>query len=1141
MLIDRLEERASTGSTESLLTWIDDGGKEEAELTAFRLLERVATLSGFLRGPCGLRPGDRALLIYPPSLAFVEAFIGCLYAGVIPVPCYPPDPRVREQVARIDALAREASTRVALTCSRFRWAQRIASVSNLLSRARAAGSELTWYVTDEVKTGAFPAQRHRPAPHDVAFLQYTSGSTAAPRGVALSFANLHHQLMLNARLLGLDATARAVLWVPQYHDLGLISGIASAVYGNGHLYAMSPLAFLSRPALWAELITRTRATHTASPHFGYALLLRKTTAEQRARFDFSHLRVLMSAGEPIHAETMERFFAAFAASGLRRAAWCPAYGLAEHTVGVTIGGQKVLRADRAMLEKHGEYRPAPEGAPASAMAMLVGCGQAEPEVTVRIVEPQSRHALPDGVVGEIWVDSPSKASAYFGRTEETEALLQARIDGAQGDRGYLRTGDLGLLHEGELFVTGRIKDLIIVAGRNVAAVDVEEAVRAATPQVRPGGIAAVSVADARGDGEAVALVLEATTDKLDVGASRTIADTARAAVLAQLRVPVAAVLVGAPGLVPKTTSGKPQRRACRDALRADTLARHPAFRHRFDFDLSYPPEGAAAGGEARGAQLQSLPACLRELPVADRRDALIAALQEAVARALGRGEPHLFEPYAPLASFGLDSMILVELADELSTLVEAPLTLALVAALPNLASLAAFLLREVLHLEFVDADTHRGDAEMPRCQLHTRTWQPAPSSRIAVVGAGCAGLVAAMELARRGHRDVTILEALPRLGGKVRTDSHAGVNFEMGQLLFGQQYRTIWQLALDVGCSFVSDPDTDFLQDNSGERTELRTTQKIKDFYEAMFAAAALDPTSPPEAAVEHVPEDLLMPVGSWLRKHGLDRPPPAFLTAWTGCGYGYLGDEVPAWFLLRYARIINSANVLPLAIKGGNQALWEGVARVLQQQHGFAVRLGAAVTGYTANEAGVSLAVADTDPERFDAVIFALPAHALAPLLSAAQREPFARFRHYAYRAAAFEADGLPKHVRSIHFAEAERSHTPGAVLALSRAHSSPRGFLAGQYIARPGEVALSDAVLDEKLDAQLEKLGLHVTARRGNARWSYYFPHLSPVDLQRGTLQEIEAAQGRNRTFYTGSYLALETLEHVARHAQSIVRAFF
>jgi len=1141
MLIDRLEERARTTPKQVFLTWVDDNGKDEQSLSVAQLLARAETLSGFLYGPCGLRPGDRVLLVYPPSLSFVEAFIACLYAGVIPVPCYPPDPRDREQVARLGFLAKEAGARVALTNSRYRWAQRLSFVSTLVSSARPVWPDLLWHVTDDVKTGAFSARRHHSAPSDVAFLQYTSGSTSAPRGVALTFANLQHQLDLNARALRLEPTSRAVLWVPQYHDLGLVSGIASAVHGNGHLYAMSPLSFLSRPAVWAEVITRTRATHTAAPHFGYALLLRKTTPAERARFDFASLQVMMSAGEPIHAETMERFFAAFAASGLRREAWCPAYGLAEHTVGVTIRGQQVLHCDRATLEKYGQFRPAVDAAQPHAIATLVGCGFPESDVVVRIVDPESKNALPDGSTGEIWVDSPSKADSYFGRPEDTEALLRAQLAATSGAgaRTYLRTGDLGFLHDGELFITGRLKDLIIVAGRNVSAVDVEDIVRRASPHVRPGGIAAVAVEDARSDSEAVGVLLESTNHKVDATAARAIADVAREAVLEHLRIPVSTVIVGVAGLVKKTTSGKPQRRACREALLAGTTEKQSEFRFRFDFDAT--PEQGVSGAQDSHVQLQGLPERLRALPIHERLDAMIVALQEAVARAIGHRDAHTINPQDSLASFGLDSMSLVELADELSELVETTLTLALVAALPNLASLASFLLRDILHIEYIDAARHGSDGEHKPSRWHKKAWQPEPTARIAVVGAGCAGLVAAMELATRGYRNVTIFEANSQVGGKVSTLSNNGIDFEMGQILFGQHYRAIWRLALDLGCQFTSESATDFLEHASGERTELRTTHGIKTWYEQLFAAAGIDPAVPPPAAMEEVPEDLLMPIGEWLSKHGLAEPPAAFLTSWTGCGYGYLADQVPAWFLLRYVQIIHSATVLPLTIKGGNQSLWERMARVLRERYGYDVRLGAAARAYEADDTGVSLTMADHTRERFDAAILAVPANALAQLLPPPSREPFERFRHYGYRVAAFEADGLPEHIRSIHFKEAQRTPHPGQVLGVFRAHSAQHGFIAGQYFSCPGQVALSDAELDEMLDAKLKELGLHVAERRGSACWGNYFPHLTAEDLQRGTLQEIEAQQGKNRTFYTGSYLAFETIEHVARHAQALVRTFF
>jgi acyl-CoA synthetase (AMP-forming)/AMP-acid ligase II len=687
---------AARDPRERLFTWVDDEGRDAASLDAGTLLERAATIAAHLLGPAGLRPGDRALLIYPPSLAFIEAFIGCLYAGVMPVPCYPPDPRRAEDVARIGTVAAEAGARVALTETRFQWARRLGRVASLVTREQPKWPDLDWRTTDDLRsTGARPPM-HQHRPEDIAFLQYTSGSTSAPRGVALTFGNLEHQLDLNKRLLFRDPPCRGVFWVPQYHDLGLVSGILSAVHGNCAFHVMSPLTFLARPSLWAEVMTRVKATHTAAPNFGYGLLLRKTTPEQRQRYDLSHLRVLMSAGEPIHPETVSGFFDAFAASGLKRDAWCPAYGLAEHTVGVTIGGKVQLRADRLALEGPGLFRAAAEGAKGGAVATLVGCGKPEGDVQVRIVDPQARTALPAGRVGEIWVDSPSKAPSYYHRPEETAELLQAKLEGDAENRGWLRTGDLGLLVDGELFVTGRLKDLVIVGGRNLAAVDLESAARTASPDLRPGGLAAFAVPDGRGETEAVGFLAEARDAKLDERRARALAEAVRGAVMSALRVPVRTVVVGRPGVIPKTTSGKLRRRACREALLSGELARKSEFGFRFDFDGA-PPEPLATLPTAPA--LKELVAGLKALPPAERVDALVAAMQLEVAQLLALPDPQAVDVDGPPSSVGFDSVSLVELADRLGEAAGAPLPVMELAKLPTLRAAARYVVTEMLHLE----------------------------------------------------------------------------------------------------------------------------------------------------------------------------------------------------------------------------------------------------------------------------------------------------------------------------------------------------------------------------------------------------------------------------------------------------------
>jgi acyl-CoA synthetase (AMP-forming)/AMP-acid ligase II len=645
-LVDRLRTRAGEGPRGPVLAFAGDDGRDVEARDLGGLLSRVETLSGFLAS-LGLRAGERVLLVYPPGLAFADALLACLLAGVIAVPCPPPDPRRAEDVARMGRIARDAGARIALTDTRFVRARRMASLTGLFVWARPAWPDLVWHTTDDVPTGSFPASRHAPRPEETAFVQYTSGSTADPRGVTLSHGNLDHQLGWHGRVLRCEEPSRAVCWAPHYHDLGLVAGILGAVFGNWALHLISPLSFLARPAVWAEVLTRTRATHTAAPHFGYALLLRKTTPAERQRYDLASLRVLFSGGEPIRQESMDAFFDAFATSGLARSAWCPAYGLAEHTVGVTVWGASVLRADRAALERGGVYRRAP--ASDSRAVTLVGCGRPEGDVAVRIVDPSTRAVVAPGSVGEIWIDSPSKATAYFGRDEATRELLQARLADPRDTRAYLRTGDRGLVWDGELFVIDRLKDLVIVGGRNVSPESIEALVRTASKAVRPGGVAAFGVPHPRHETEAVAVVVESGGSRLDEPAAREIAVAVRAAVAAGLGLPLATIVVGRRGLVSKTTSGKVRRRACREAFLAGSLEGAASGAFRFDFGVEPSLDREPAIHE------------IASRDEGERRTLVGERLARAVGRML-RLEAGELPGDAPLGSLGIDSLSLLDVA-----------------------------------------------------------------------------------------------------------------------------------------------------------------------------------------------------------------------------------------------------------------------------------------------------------------------------------------------------------------------------------------------------------------------------------------------------------------------------------------------
>ncbi|MEV6237288.1 fatty acyl-AMP ligase [Lentzea sp. NPDC051838] len=534
-----------------LFTFVDERGRDEEAVTAGALGEAASSIASALRG-WGFRPGDRALLVYPPGPDFVRALVGCLAAGVVPVPVYPPNPmRLGHDLAGFRSIVDSCAPHAVLTNGAYERARTVGAVTGFFDRGKPEWPRLRWHRTDRVRAADFDWVVA--TSDDPALLQYTSGSTAAPKGVVLTHGNLASEVASNAVDLGLGDDTVGVFWLPQYHDLGLISVILSTLTGNSHTYLMSPLSFLHRPALWFEVMSRVRATHTAAPNFAFELAVRKTSAEQRASWDLSALRVVMSAAEPIRVSTVDAFFGAFAPAGLLRSAFYPAYGLAEHTVSVSMGGQAVLRLDRAALQR-GEVVESADGLP------VVGCGRiTKPSASVLIVDPATASVCAPDRVGEVWVTSSTKASGYLGLPDETRRTFSAQVPG--DEREYLRTGDLGFFHDGELFITGRLKDVIIINGRNHYPQDLEDAVRDCHPLVRPGGVVAFGVPGETG--ERLVLFVETREKKAP---SEEIAEAVRRCVFETHGLAVDDVVVGAQGLVLKTTSGKVRRRACRQAF-----------------------------------------------------------------------------------------------------------------------------------------------------------------------------------------------------------------------------------------------------------------------------------------------------------------------------------------------------------------------------------------------------------------------------------------------------------------------------------------------------------------------------------------------------------------------------------------------
>jgi 8-amino-7-oxononanoate synthase/acyl carrier protein len=565
-IVDLLRQRAAYRPHDRAFTFLVDGENEELNIT-YAELDRKARAVGAWLASEGMT-GKRVLLLYPSGLDFIAAFMGCLYGGAIAVPAYPP--RKNRSVERIEAIAADADASVALTTRDV--VDRFDSL-----RATAPSLEhLIWKVDSELDV-SWADRWERPDidGSTLAFLQYTSGSTGTPKGVMLSHENLLHNSLRIMQAFEITRSQSGVFWLPSFHDMGLIGGILVPLYGGKFNVLMSPVAFLQKPLRWLQAISKYRATISGGPNFAYELCVRKTTPEQRATLDLSSWTLAFNGAEPVRAETIDAFCEAFAPCGFRREAFFPCYGLAESTLMVT-GGMKfeppVVRSFDASSIETGAAVVRPANAPA--VRRLVGSGRELDGQDVLIVDPQSCEALPPGRVGEIWVSGPSVAQGYWNRADASAETFGAMLaEPHQMPSGqpvatwrpnpgpYLRTGDLGFFDNGELFVAGRLKDLIIIRGRNHYPQDIEHAVEEASSLVRAGSVAAFAV-DVEGR-ERVVVVAEVERGRRDAAEFTAAFEAIRKRLATEHELSVEGLVLVRPNSVPKTSSGKIQRHACK--------------------------------------------------------------------------------------------------------------------------------------------------------------------------------------------------------------------------------------------------------------------------------------------------------------------------------------------------------------------------------------------------------------------------------------------------------------------------------------------------------------------------------------------------------------------------------------------------
>lgn len=626
-LVDLLQYRAQCRPEQCAYTFLLDGEEQQCTISYGELDRQARAIAAHLQGLKAA--GQRALLLYPSGLEYIAAFFGCLYAGVLAVPVYPP--QANRFISRLHTIAQSAQASIALTTSRL--CTKIAQLPGMQTFQLVATDAIGY---DEAAHWSCP-DLHADS---LAFLQYTSGSTATPRGVMLTHRNLLHNLRLIYQVCEHSPETIGVSWAPLYHDMGLIGGILQPLYGGFAVTLLSPLSFLQKPFRWLQAISRLHATSSGGANFAYDLCVQKITPQQRQTLDLSQWQIAFSSAEPVRSDTLARFAQTFEACGFRSNAFFPCYGLAEATLVVACGQKAslpLIRTFRRTALARGQAVTVAEGREAGEIS-LVGHGSSLPGQRILIVDPQTARECAAGTVGEIWVAGDSVAQGYWQQPEETERLFHASV-ASLSEGAFLRTGDLGFWYEGDIFLAGRLKDVIIIRGRNHFPQDIEDTVAASHPALPYGGGAAFSVEV--DNEERLVVVQEIARQGRGATSPEDLLPVVIQAVAEQHDIQVYAVVILHPGTLPRTSSGKVQRHICREHFLAGTLAVFCQHIHT---------EGS---GEGQDWHLSR--AALLALPEDRRLQALEAYLRGQTALAL-RVSPQAVSFQRSLAALGSDSL-----------------------------------------------------------------------------------------------------------------------------------------------------------------------------------------------------------------------------------------------------------------------------------------------------------------------------------------------------------------------------------------------------------------------------------------------------------------------------------------------------
>jgi acyl transferase domain-containing protein/acyl-CoA synthetase (AMP-forming)/AMP-acid ligase II/pimeloyl-ACP methyl ester carboxylesterase len=678
--VELLRGKAHSVPGQVAFTFLQDGETEAGQLTYQDIDRQARAIAAMLQS---YNPqGERALLLYPPGLEFITAFLGCLYAGVIATPAYPPRPN--RSVTRLQAIVADSEAKFALTTQSL-----IDDIQNRFEENPTA-EKVTFLATDRLNLN-LASQWRSPdiSPETIAFLQYTSGSTGIPKGVIITQGNLManslsiHKCFLN------DNSHNLVSWLPPYHDMGLIGCILQPLYSGMSMYMMAPVAFLQRPYRWLQAISHYQADTSGAPNFAYDLCVSQISEEQKESLDLSNWKLAFTGAEPVRAKTLSSFTEYFSSCGFRKEAFYPCYGMAESTLFITGGDRnqapivktfsaKALEEDKAIATVESD----------SDSLNLVSSGRNLEGQKLAIVRPDTLTVCRDGEVGEIWAASPSVGKGYWNRQELTEASFKACLNDNR-DVPFLRTGDLGFLSDGELFVTGRLKDLIIIRGRNHYPQDIELAVDKSHPAIKAGATAAFSVEI---DGEerlVIASEIQRTfLRNLDVNA---VTSAIRQAIVQDRELQTHAVVLLKTGSIPKTSSGKIQRHACKRGFLEGGLN----VVGKWESGIASLRESGTQDKETERNLLSSVsqPLSLSASQPLSPSAYQIKIQKWLVSQLAGRlGIPEAeIDVREPLANYGLDSVQAVRLSAELEDWLEVKLSPTIIYDYPNIVSLAEYL------------------------------------------------------------------------------------------------------------------------------------------------------------------------------------------------------------------------------------------------------------------------------------------------------------------------------------------------------------------------------------------------------------------------------------------------------------------